>query len=320
MANRTWLAWFVGLVALAPVSALAQAPALLPVQGYLTDSAGTPLEGTHTITASVFDKSFAGTMLFSETTSGVMVEKGAFVLYVGAVGSPVFDLALFATHDALWLELEVDNDVIDPRFRLGSVPYAAYAASCGDAETVGGVAATELATSTHAHAFSDLTGVPADLADGDDSDALGGLTCSPGFVAVYGPSSNWTCVAMSASSIAAGTLDTARYSAYADLAAENYLDGDAADLVTYAEGDTRYAIKAAAMPANRFDTITSHSITATASNTNMVVVGGKTFCGLTRVKQTGSSGECWIAQSGTDFTLTASASSGNSATCEMRCF
>lgn len=331
MANRTWLAWCVGLVVLAPLSALAlparvlaQSPALLPVQGYLTDDAGQPIEGTHTITASLFDKSFSGTKLFSETTSGVMVEAGAFVLYVGGVGTPVFDLALFATHDEVWLELEVDSDVIEPRFRLGSVPYAAYASSCGDAQTVGGLDATQLATSDHAHAFSDLTGLPAGLADGDDADALGGLSCTTGFVAVSSGGGNWTCVALSASNISTGTLDTARYSAYADLAAEGYLNGDASDLLTYSAGDGRYAIKAIAdtdyMPANRFSAITSHTVTATVSSTNAVVALNKTFCALTRVKQTGSAGECVITQSGTQFTLSATAGTGNDATCEMRCF
>jgi hypothetical protein len=323
MGNRNLIMLWVCLVVSSPALAFAQSPALLPVQGYLTDAEGAPLQGPHTIRATLYDKSFSGAQVFSETSSGVMVEDGAFVLYVGNVGLPAFDLGLFATHDQLWLELSVDNDVIEPRFRLGSVPYAAYAAICGDAETVGGTAVADLAAADHSHAFADLSGVPASLADGTDDDALSGLSCTTGQIASFN-GTNWVCSTLSATSLTTGTLPTAQYSAYADLQAENYLNGDAGDLVTYGAGDSRYVLAAGAadpryMAADRFASIAMFTVTATQSSTSTTMANGKTFCALTRAKQTGSAGECSITQSGASFTLSATAGN-NPATCAMSCF
>jgi len=91
---------------------------------------------------------------------------------------------------------------------------ADFAATAGDAATLGGQTAgaivseaisagdARFAPIAHTHAWGDITGIPADLLDGDD-DTLGALSCLANHLAVYNGTS-WQCLPVSATDTLAG--------------------------------------------------------------------------------------------------------------------
>lgn len=115
----------------------AQVPAQLPVQGFLTTSDGTPVDGDNSITFSLFASELGGSPLFTETQT-VRVEGGYFTAYVGGMGT--LDLAIFRDNPEVHLEIQVGGDPpMSPRLAMGTVPYAAvaqYAISGGTASGV----------------------------------------------------------------------------------------------------------------------------------------------------------------------------------------
>lgn len=162
----------------------AQAPALLPVQGVLTDDLGEPIDGVVSVTFALYDRDTGGSALFEETVP-VTAEGGSFSVYLGNAGAPL-DLTLFA-RSPIYLGITVESDAeMAPRFMLGTTPYAAYAQMCGDANTLSGMDAADFAPIGHTHAFNELTAVPTGLADGDNDTTysagtgltLGGTTFS----------------------------------------------------------------------------------------------------------------------------------------------
>ncbi|MBW2463435.1 MAG: hypothetical protein JRH11_17425 [Deltaproteobacteria bacterium] len=148
------------LVATATTAA-AQAPAQMPIQGYLTDAAGTPVDGATSMVLAIYATETGGTPLFTETQS-VLVDAGYFTAYAGDVGT--LDLTVFRDNTTLYMSVTVEGEELLPRSQLATVPYAAYAEHSGDATTVGGMSASALG----APAWSAITGVPAGLSDGDD--------------------------------------------------------------------------------------------------------------------------------------------------------
>ena len=173
------------LVVLLQVPAFAQAPALMPVQGVLTNADGVPLDGSAQVTFTLYDAPTLGTAFYAETLS-VEVANGVFSVYLGTDVNNPLDLVNFQMPE-IYLGLQVeDNAEMIPRFRLATTPYAGFAQYCGDASSLGGQTSADFAPTTHTHAFGevtnvpdfaadthghpwgDLTGVPAGLADGDD--------------------------------------------------------------------------------------------------------------------------------------------------------
>jgi hypothetical protein len=115
--------------------ARADAPPLVPVQGYLTDDDGNAVNDKHRLTFIVYNDDRAGDSLYTDDYPSVDIADGRFVIYLGGQDDNPLDLGLFAGSGELWLEIVVDGtDVINPRMRLGSVPYAGFAAYCGAIE------------------------------------------------------------------------------------------------------------------------------------------------------------------------------------------
>ncbi|MBO6940151.1 MAG: hypothetical protein JJ863_34585 [Deltaproteobacteria bacterium] len=161
------------LLALSSVAA-GQPPAAVPVQGVLTDSEGAPLEGTVDVTFTLYDAPTDGSMLFSETIA-VNLEGGAFSVYLGT-GTPL-DLSLFRDISDTHIGVQVGADPeMTPRIRLGTVPYAAFARYAGDAATIDGLGSADLALAAHGHGWTDITGRPAGLDDGDDDTTYDGTS------------------------------------------------------------------------------------------------------------------------------------------------
>lgn len=130
-------------------------PGYLPVQGTLSDDDGTPRDGTFTLHFRLYSEAEAGPAFYADTQE-VTVEEGLFTAYVGD-GEPAdlgdgttsgpLDLSAFQHQRGgiIFLGVSVaENDEMTPRLQLGTVPYAAHALSCGDAQKLGGVAVDAL--------------------------------------------------------------------------------------------------------------------------------------------------------------------------------
>ncbi|TAK37439.1 MAG: hypothetical protein EPO30_10755 [Lysobacteraceae bacterium] len=100
---------FAGLV-------FAQVPQIITHQGFLTDSAGQGVNATLPMSFRFFADSTGGTTLLELSFSGAQVTNGAF--------SVALDVSSISFNKQFWLETEVNAEVLTPRTRLTSVPYA----------------------------------------------------------------------------------------------------------------------------------------------------------------------------------------------------
>jgi hypothetical protein len=180
------------VVVLTSVAGLAAIPHRINYQGRLTDSiTGQPRPGTHTMQFRIYDVENLGTDLWSEEQIVEADTVGVVSVVLGSV-SPIdilFD-------GRMWLEVEVDGEILEPRRELVSMPYAFHAM---DSDSLGGLHSdsyslvghthddryyteTELSTSDgsapntglNAVHWDNLNGVPAGFADGVDNEGGGG--------------------------------------------------------------------------------------------------------------------------------------------------
>ncbi len=116
---------------------------------------GAPLNGTVTVSAALFDAADASATAIGAPADdvSVVVVDGVFVLELPGL------LGLFDGRRA-FLELTVDGETLSPRAPLGAVPWAERAAAAP---------------------WDGITGIPADLADGDDE------SVSPGDLTAISP-------------------------------------------------------------------------------------------------------------------------------------
>lgn len=142
-----------------PATALAQVPSLLPVQGLLTDDQGQPLLGTTAVSFALYTQATGGTAFF-EASRSLSLEDGTFAVYLGENES--LDFAALPASGDVYIGLSVDGDVeLSPRIQIGTVPFAARAEICNEAQTLQGASAGDFATTGHGHDYSELTNVPA---------------------------------------------------------------------------------------------------------------------------------------------------------------
>lgn len=94
-------------------------PQKIPINGRLTFLNDTVVNSTANFTFSIFTARTGGTIQWNETQENLSVQNGAFSALLGnkTAINLSFDTDLF-------LQVTVNNEVISPRFELGSVPYA----------------------------------------------------------------------------------------------------------------------------------------------------------------------------------------------------
>lgn len=178
----------------APLSAAV--PALIPTQGILYDEAGVPLTGVHDVVFSLYPSPGAETPIWSEIQT-LEFTGGLFSAYLGA-SSPL-SLAILGDAGSLTLGIALGEEPETARIPFGTVPFAAWAQFCADAQTLDGytaddlldlvelgaytdadaIAATEslYAAFDHVHDWTDIvSGMPAGFADGIDNDSGGDIT------------------------------------------------------------------------------------------------------------------------------------------------
>lgn len=161
--KKSVLAWCVlgatALVALLAMSASANSTTV-SYQGMLRDATMMPVpDNTYPMRFSIWDAPGGDTMRWGpETHPEVQTKNGMFSVYLGsnvALGD------VFATYGALWLQVEADTgaglEVYNPRVPLASVPYAQYAASAGNADTLDSQHASAFAPQSHNHAAAQIT-------------------------------------------------------------------------------------------------------------------------------------------------------------------
>ena len=195
---RSSLFALVFAVAAVPVAAVA-VPLQVAHQGDLSDASG-PMTDTVSMTFELFATSSGGTAVWSEVRDIDVIDGHYAVLLGSAVQSNPIEEVL-ALEPALWLQVTVESDVLEPRQLLGSTPYAiiadtainvdggvvdASSISINGAEVINGSGGWVGAAGSVPWAA--VTGAPA------DQDTLGGLSCADGFVAKYDfGSSLWVC-------------------------------------------------------------------------------------------------------------------------------
>jgi hypothetical protein len=143
---KTHLTFILVCIALLSVQlARADAPSLLPVQGYLTDARGKPVDGNLAIRFRLYSSSVADEekVVFEEVRD-VSLSGGHFTVYLGD-GSQKLDLQKFAQYGTLYVGLKINDDAqeLSPLLQLATAPYAAFAQFCGDATTLGNLGAEE---------------------------------------------------------------------------------------------------------------------------------------------------------------------------------
>ena len=117
-------------------------PQSVNYQGQLLDASGVAATGPVGITIGIWDSASGGSQPYREDHVGVPLTGGLFHIAVGA-GSPVsgtFGTAIFSD-PGRWLELRVNGELLLPRKRFRSVPYALRAAN---AERLGSLTVPQL--------------------------------------------------------------------------------------------------------------------------------------------------------------------------------
>ena len=104
-----------------PVAAQDAMPKTMAYQGYLTNTAGDPANGSTSVTFRLYDQPSSGSALWSERQQGVQFEDGVFAVHLGSVES--LEGVLF--NRPLWLGVSVDGgQELRPRVALETVPFA----------------------------------------------------------------------------------------------------------------------------------------------------------------------------------------------------
>jgi hypothetical protein len=167
-------------VVIPATSLSAQIPQKMNYQMMLTDADDQPLvEQSVDLTFRIYAQEVSGSWLWTESHNDVTTNSiGVVSLILGSSNPITADFSV-----PLWLEVEVDGEVLSPRRELVTVPYAAQAV---DSEMLGGYDASEyprdddLATPGSINDLGNpvdwtkLKGVPVGLADGIDHTGGGG--------------------------------------------------------------------------------------------------------------------------------------------------
>ncbi len=154
--------------------ALAVLPGRVPMQGALTDSAGAPLTGTHTLRFEIVSN---GTQVWVDDVV-VDLQAGMFSVLLGEGG----DLDLMELDDRpLAVTVRVDGGATSPAVNLGWVPRAAFAA---DAGLLGGRAPSEYALVGDEQPWSTIdAAIQGQVAAGTGLSTSSGLSVDPTWLA-----------------------------------------------------------------------------------------------------------------------------------------
>lgn len=159
-------------------SASASVPSVLSFTGTVSDTEGRPVDdATYDVTFRIFDAPNAGTEVWVEPLS-LPTLGGVFTALLGAGAVPLDPAAFDAGQ--VWLEVEAEGDVLEPRLKIVSVPYALLAAT---AETARSVECTGCIDAGQIDATAVQLRVAGSCAGGESVIAVnmdGSVSCAPG--------------------------------------------------------------------------------------------------------------------------------------------
>ena len=116
-------------------------PEVMHLQAYLTTPDGTPVNDTVTVTFRFYEGQEEPSLLFEEVQS-VDVVNGVFVAGVGELDG--LSAVVFETTEPVFFEMEINGEVLEPRYPIRSVPYAMWAANALDIDEIREALASEL--------------------------------------------------------------------------------------------------------------------------------------------------------------------------------
>jgi hypothetical protein len=149
----------------------------IPVQGALTDGAGAPFTGAHTVDLAVWGDAAATDLVHDEALTATFAA-GAFSVALGSTET-LLPSAL-SGREALWVTVAVDGGAPSAPVRLGHAPLAAWAVAAGDASTLESHPAADFRLSSTPVPWGDVdaSGAPASVNPGFD--VGDGLTVNAG--------------------------------------------------------------------------------------------------------------------------------------------
>lgn len=108
-------------------------PKTMSYQGFLTDSAGTPINSLVNINVKIYTVSSGGAAIYEEDHNSVTVSEGQFEISLGSDLTPTTgDWSTLDFSQALYLEITTNSETLSPRIPLSTAAYARFAFSIAD--------------------------------------------------------------------------------------------------------------------------------------------------------------------------------------------
>lgn len=169
-----------GLATIATIAALwASSPAIAEVPSTVSFSArlveedtGKAIDGTHRIAFALFTAETGGTSVWDEGRE-VAIDDG--VLYTSLGENRALDASVFDGR-ALWLEVKIDDVVMEPRVVIESVPYAIHAASADRIGNVDAAAVQQRVSGACTSGFISAINADGSVVCGTDNVGTGDVT------------------------------------------------------------------------------------------------------------------------------------------------
>ena len=124
MKNSFVILLLLTLLSITNTTVFSAVPTTINFQGRLTDSIGQSLNDTTNLNFSIFDTATGGTALWTETHTNISVLNGMVNITLGSYTVLTPDLLKIYP---LWLEVQVESDILSPRQLLSATPYSIIA-------------------------------------------------------------------------------------------------------------------------------------------------------------------------------------------------
>ncbi|HZY09543.1 MAG TPA: hypothetical protein VFF29_00160, partial [Bacteroidota bacterium] len=125
---KSYFIFLIVAIILAISQLYSQVPKTITHQGFLTKPSGSPYDTTLSMTFKLYLDSTGGVALWTQSLGGVQVSKGVFNAILSTSG--------VAFDRQYWLEVEAGAQVLSPRRRLTSSPYALRADTANNIGTL----------------------------------------------------------------------------------------------------------------------------------------------------------------------------------------
>jgi hypothetical protein len=145
---------------------VAQVPPLIQFSGVATDEEGNPLNGTASITFSLYAAQQSGEPLWAETQTLQLDSAGHYSVQLGITQPSGVPNGLFSSGEARWLGVQIAGQPPQARVLLLSVPYAMKA---GDAATIGGLPPSAFVLATPVNGATPSAAIVDDTANAETS-------------------------------------------------------------------------------------------------------------------------------------------------------